>query len=110
MAGSSYQVSLLERQESMRSLMLRYSGASTVVSVCQSWFQFQAGDDTQYGSQATFYNPTALMDTNIIFQSGTSIATITSTSTIQFRVYIIYTGGAPQLDGTSSYYSYTRIA
>ena len=89
---------------------LRYSGATTVVGVCQSWFQFQAGDDTQYGSQATFYNPTALMDTNILFQSGTSIVTITSTSTIQFRVYIIYSGGAPQLDGTSSYYSYTRIA
>ena len=88
----------------------RYSGASTVVSVCQSWFQFQAGDDTQYGSQATFYNPTALMDTNIIFHSGTSIITLTNTSNIQFRVYITYTGGAPQLDGVASYYSYTRIA
>jgi hypothetical protein len=88
----------------------RYSGASTSVSVCQSWFQFSAGDDTQYGSQAIFYNPSALMDTSILFQSGTSIITLTNTSNIQFRVYITYTGGAPQLDGTSSYYSYTRIA
>ena len=88
----------------------RFSGATTVVSVCQSWFQFSAGNDVQYGSQATFFNPSALMETNVLCQSGSAILTLTATTNIQFRVYITYTGGAPQLDGLNSYYTYTRNA
>ena len=50
------------------------------------------------------------MGSNVICQAGSAVITTTSVSTITFSCYITYTGGAPKLDKTFSYYSYTRLA
>jgi len=88
----------------------RYFGATTSVANCESWFQSSTGGNIQYGNQAYYSNPNALMGSNVICQAGSAVITATSTSTITFYCFITYTGGAPALDGTYSYYSYTRLA
>ena len=88
----------------------RYSGATTAVANCESWFQTSTGGNIQYGNQAYYSNPNALMGSNVICQAGSAVITATSTSTITFYCFITYTGGAPQLDGNFCYYSYTRLA
>jgi len=88
----------------------RYNGASTAVANCESWFQTSTGGNIQYGNQAYYSNPNAVLGSNVICQAGTAVITATSTSTITFYCFITYTGGAPTLDGNYSYYSYTRLA
>jgi hypothetical protein len=88
----------------------RYAGATTAVANCESWFQTSTGGSTQYGNQAYYSNPNAVLGSNVICQSGTAVITTTSVSTITFSVFITYTGGTPALDRNYSYYSYTRLA
>ena len=88
----------------------RYSGSATAVSNCESWFQTVAGGNIQYGNQAYYSNPNALLGSNVICQAGTAVITTTASSTITFYCFITYTGSAPQLDPNFCYYSYTRLA
>jgi hypothetical protein len=88
----------------------RYTGATTAVANCESWFQTLTGGYIQYGNQAYYSNPNAVMGSNVICQAGSAVITTTAVSTISFYVFITYTGGAPKLDKSFSYYSYTRLA
>jgi hypothetical protein len=88
----------------------RYGGASTAVGNCESWFYTSTGGAIQYGNQAYYSNPNAVMGSNVICQAGSAVITTTAVSTITFHTFITYTGGTPVLDKTFSYYSYTRLA
>jgi hypothetical protein len=88
----------------------RYGGASTAVANCESWFNTSTGGAIQYGNQAYYSNPNAVMGSNVICQAGSAVITTTAVSTITFHTFITYTGGIPILDKTFSYYSYTRLA
>ena len=92
----------------------RISGATTFVSLCESWFnsstQTGANALVQYGNQAVYFNPSSQIATNIICQAGSATITTTATSTITFKTFFSYSGGAPVLEKDFSYYSYTRLA
>jgi hypothetical protein len=92
----------------------RISGATTFVSLCESWFnsstQTGANALVQYGNQAVYFNPSSQIATNIICQAGSATITTTATSTITFKIFFSYSGTAPFLAKDYSYYSYTRLA
>ncbi len=93
----------------------RYNRSSSTTSLLmiESWFQTstQTGNstNTQYGNNSISFNP-AQTSPDIICHNGSGVVIVTATSTITFYGFANYTGTAPLLEATYSYYSYTRIA